>query len=640
MIISLYNIILLLQLLHILQQRDPQRQAHTWLIDQLELEKNNNLINNKSSINIPHKPNGKEYKIEDANHQQQKIVLLVLDTLRKWVDHKSNKKLFKPLRLTIRGMAGSGKSYLLHLLSTTIRKIFGHDSVDIKVAPTGTAAFNIDGQTCHSAFGLGVSNQQKKLLSQKKRQELTFKYQRTLALFIDERSLLNSETLGGMENNASKTVHGGCHTREDWGGIPVVIAIGDDRQLPTVRVRGRGRGAFQILETNNTLHMSDNEKNGEQKFLDLAKNVVTLNQNQRVSEQNKKFRSMLERLREDNQTYDDAKIMISLDVTKHEKTIKEIENSPETLHLFAYNKDKDLLNIHRLAKVSHKDNPVAIIKSKVSSTCFSTPDKKKKKINTVKYDKSQKSHNTKFKHFRESNYPRASTICLGCKVAIKGRNFNPKWGLFNSSIGTVQEIVFEKNQNPNAGDLPLYVAVEFPSYTGPVWDITNPTVVPIPIVTGYCDKRCCQMQYLPLEIAFAKTIHTFQGMQAGPNNPIKTIIVDLGDINFESNNPGLMYTAISRALTIDEENNGKTSAIYFRNLTINHYMQSARKKLNKTPSKAMQARDMWITHLKKNELKQKFTQTQKRDLILWSQTTIPLKTLNKCISNNSWRSPV
>ena len=101
-----------------------------------------------------------------------------------------------------------------------------------------------------------------------------------------------------------------------------------------------------------------------------------------------------------------------------------------------------------------------------------------------------------------------------------------------------------------------------------------------------------------------------------------------------------MYTAISRALTIDEENNGKASAIYFRNLTINHYMQSARKKLNKTPSKAMQARDMWITHLKKNELKQKFTQTQKRDLILWSQTTIPLKTLNKCISNNSWRSPV
>ena len=51
MIISLHNIILPLQLLHILQQRDPQRQAHTWLIDQLELEKNNNLINNKSSIN-------------------------------------------------------------------------------------------------------------------------------------------------------------------------------------------------------------------------------------------------------------------------------------------------------------------------------------------------------------------------------------------------------------------------------------------------------------------------------------------------------------------------------------------------------------------------------------------------------------
>ena len=306
-----------------------------------EKEKNQRQIND---FVVPLKPDGSEYHIEEANAQQHHILLLVLDTLKTWVEHTTNpesqhtKEKFKPLRMTVRGMAGSGKSFLLHLLSSTIRKIFGSNSVDIKVAPTGTAAFNIEGHTCHSAFGLGVSRMQKKELSGVKRQELILKFQRTLALFIDERSLLNSETLGGMESNASKTVHGGNHCKEDWGGIPVVIAIGDDRQLPTVRVRGMGRGAFQILEKNQTSKKSENEINGEQKFLDLAENVVTLTQNQRVSEQDKHFRNMLERLREDKQTYQDAKIFEKLDMSRVPADKKEqIEQSPETLHLFAFN---------------------------------------------------------------------------------------------------------------------------------------------------------------------------------------------------------------------------------------------------------------------------------------------------------------
>lgn len=49
-----------------------------------------------------------------------------------------------PLRMIVSGMAGTGKSYLIHCL----RLLLQHQLV--VPAPTGVAAFNIDGHTLHS----------------------------------------------------------------------------------------------------------------------------------------------------------------------------------------------------------------------------------------------------------------------------------------------------------------------------------------------------------------------------------------------------------------------------------------------------------------------------------------------------------
>ena len=114
------------------------------------------------------------------------------------------------------------------------------------------------------------------------------------------------------------------------------------------------------------------------------------------------------------------------------------------------------------------------------------------KARVVQFATNTKKKNvSEFKHFKDNNLPRATTICRGCKVAIKGKNFNPEWGLFNSAIGTVQEIVYKNDESPNEGHLPCYVAVEFPSYTGHLhangghcWDKNNSQVIPIPIVTA------------------------------------------------------------------------------------------------------------------------------------------------------------
>ena len=74
--------------------------------------------------------------------------------------------------------------------------------------------------------------------------------------------------------------------------------------------------------------------------------------------------------------------------------------------------------------------------------------------------------------------PGAALICRGAMVSITGKNFAPEWGLYNNAIGYVDEIVFDKNSNPNNNDQPLYIAVYSPQcQNGPTWDKDNPKVI-------------------------------------------------------------------------------------------------------------------------------------------------------------------
>ena len=65
-------------------------------------------------------------------------------------------------------------------------------------------------------------------------------------------------------------------------------------------------------------------------------------------------------------------------------------------------------------------------------------------------------------------------------------------------------------------------------------------------------------------IAWARTIHLFQGLQAGQNYPIKKIIADPGSLDFEKIYPGIFYTLLSRVSTIGSNARAsKDSALYF-----------------------------------------------------------------------------
>jgi len=59
--------------------------------------------------------------------------------------------------LVINGAGGSGKSVVINAIVTALRKMFDSDDVVRAVAPTGTAAFNVHGQTFYHLLGNRVT---------------------------------------------------------------------------------------------------------------------------------------------------------------------------------------------------------------------------------------------------------------------------------------------------------------------------------------------------------------------------------------------------------------------------------------------------------------------------------------------------
>ena len=183
----------------------------------------------------------KWYELEDLGKDQQDIVYYVLERLMLWEMSAISGSAFKPIRMTIRGMAGTGKSTLIHTLTTAIKRKWQRDDVVAITAPTGSAASAIMGRTIHSRFGISVAKSNS-TLSAVKYNELLHANTKLLCLLVDERSMVDAHTLSCLEANIRNTAHGGKNSSVAWGGVPVVLFLGDDGQLPSI-----SKGAFDVF---------------------------------------------------------------------------------------------------------------------------------------------------------------------------------------------------------------------------------------------------------------------------------------------------------------------------------------------------------------------------------------------------------
>ena len=109
------------------------------------------------------------------------------------------------------------------------------------------------------------------------------KLENTMALIVDERSMISAKLLGTMEAYCRQAAFRGSKSHLGWGGLPIVILVGDDYQLPSIE-----KGAFYCHEERtkgpNTKVEEQFVQNGMDLFLEFGQNVMTLAQSKRVLE--------------------------------------------------------------------------------------------------------------------------------------------------------------------------------------------------------------------------------------------------------------------------------------------------------------------------------------------------------------------
>ena len=99
-----------------------------------------------------------------------------------------------PLRMIVSGTAGTGKSYLIHCL----RLLLQHQ---LRVAaPTGVAAFNVEGHTLHSLLSLPIRGEFKDLEGERLN-KLQQSFSNVKYIIIDEMSMVGRKTLGQVDKH-------------------------------------------------------------------------------------------------------------------------------------------------------------------------------------------------------------------------------------------------------------------------------------------------------------------------------------------------------------------------------------------------------------------------------------------------------
>ena len=446
--------------------------------------------------------------------------MATIDTVWKFL---TNDPKYEPLRATVMGAGGTGKSYLINTICTMIKELTQSNETVKVAAPSGGAAYNIGGCTVHRLLGIDVGTPWMKM-NDKKRKILHDKLKRLLVLIIDERSQLSSEVVGAAESHVRQCAFGGSNQTQVWGGVPVILLFGDDYQLPPTIHQGAINGYAVRTHKSTSISRSNGEK---QILVDEGRVQLTEVLAQKVFELTIPFRQnqldmdsdsyikLLQRVRTCAQTEEDSERVAALHwsaLPDKDGFKSRIENDPKTTYLFANKEGRDNKNNEVLVSCSKRNGmPVAKlrhvdIRRRNLSTNESSEDENK---DDPKANAKSSHMNINDYHWRSSRkiITSYSNICVGATVAINAINHEPNWGLFNGARGTVVDIVYDKETGPHSsgkGRLPKYVVLDMPGFKPPPepigpWDRLNPTVSKF---------FCCSLNYTKYSAILIKSLHS------------------------------------------------------------------------------------------------------------------------------------
>ena len=390
----------------------------------------------------------------------------------------------QPLRMIVSGTAGTGKSYLIHCL-----RLFLKHQLSVS-APTGVAAFNVDGHTLHSLLSLPTRSDFKDLEGERLN-KLQQSFSDIKYIIIDEMSMVGRKTLGQVDRRLRQAFP--HHRQELFGGCSYLL-FGDFGQLPPVM-------DLPLYTTVPRSELSDQGRTAYQTF----KQAAFLDQVMRQSGQDPQqvqFREILLRLRDARVTVADWNCLMTQTPTH----VQDLSPFATALHLIP---TVEAVVEHNVTQLCASGQPIATINAVHTGTNAS-------------------------KAPADDAGGLEAVICLAKSARVMlTSNLWVDVGLVNGAMGTIQAICYHSGGPP---DLPIAVMVHFDSYSGPTLHNGAVPITPLRRTWSSSGVQCSRLQ-LPLKLAWAVTIHKSQGLT------LDKVVIDVGKEEFST---GLTFVACSR----------------------------------------------------------------------------------------------
>ena len=440
----------------------------------------------------------REY-MRGLNEQQRSIVMFHRDWYKKTVLALKQSKPVEPYHVFLSGPGGVGKSHVIKLVhSDTLKllKLSGafepDDVIALLTAPTGVAAFNINGMTLHSVFLLGRSKYSGfQPLSHDRLNTLRTKLSRLMFVIIDEVSMVGSNMLLEIHKRLQQIK--GVSDDKVFGGVSI-LAVGDLYQLPPV-----GQAPLFSTVSDCYAQLYGSGSLWVDHFLILELTEVMRQRGDLA------FSELLCRVRTNSCIPDDIRILKSREIPV------DAANYPtQALHVYRLNADVDTRNTVMLNSLAPQSAQYTIkatdsVAGETSHISLSSLSDKRSETGGL--------HGT-------------LKLAIGARVMLTA-NVDVADGLVNGARGEVVHVVTNNNNNVTS------VLVKFDNNRVGLKSIQTspqrarfPNAVPLnkyEVVFFAKGKRGSEIKRLqfPLTLAWSTTIHKVQGLT------LDEIVVDM-----------------------------------------------------------------------------------------------------------------